>query len=783
VPYFRHAWRTLRHSKWYSLTVAFILGLACAVTATVFAIVLGVFMPLPYKQTSQLSFVGLASARTSDVINTISPDELSAWRAAMPRASFAATGTPRGLGNLGVVNGPTVWSMPVDASFFDVLGLHPAIGGFSPGDFAADAGVLPAVISHGLWRRMFGSDRNIVGRDVSFGAQPVRVVGVLPPHFVYPARFARTYPEILVPLVDYPANHASRSLNVIVRVPADMTPEAARDQLTGIAKAATSGIDSAILSPFGETIGRAERQMFRIALAAVAALLLLAAVNVAGLSASRGLDCLRESALRRALGASSATLVRSVAAETVLLAAAGTALGLAAAGPLLVYTSRLLPENVLLLREPVIDWRVVALMLLTSSLVAGIVTILSLRGTRTVELGALIGRGAGLASPRAGTLGRRLLVASQVALGLMLMLGASLLAGSLRRVWQEDPGLPVDRTVHLEVRPSAPRTEIVAATRNLVDALSKTPGVESAAALDAPFLARAQRGSAFAAPGRERGADLTEMVGVTAGLFRVMNLSALEGRVLSDAEINAAAPLVVVTKQVAASYWPGATAVGQTLSSRSGVVTVVGVVKDIRLMALDREPTGSIFFPHGLGNLASWPTFIVRTSEHGGASLDTFVAAVKRVDPAADIRRARSIEDALAETIRLRRFQAFLFAGTGGAGLVLVGAGVLGLIAMSTTRRTREVGIRMALGATPILIVKQLLREQSVAVALGLIVGAVVSAWAVRALQGYLYGVTVYDGVAWLTATSVIIATAALGTLLPSVKASRVNPVQALRVE
>lgn len=794
MSHFRYAWRTLRHAKWYSLTVILILGLALALTTTVFAIVEGVlFRPLPYPRASELVFAGLASASSGDTQNAISPAELAAWQAEIPRAAFTTTNTPRGLGNLGVVNGPTIWANSVDRAFFDVLGIHPLIGGFARTDFAAEADPIPAVISHGLWRRLLAADPAAIGREVSLGTQRVRVVGILPRHFVYPARFARTYPDVLLPYIDVPANRTIRSINVIARVPSDLPRDFARDRLTALTKARTSevsveavrsrSLDSVSLAPFEDAIGATERRTFRIALAAVGALLLLVAVNVAGLSASRGLDRLRESAVRRALGASFATLVRGLAAEVTLLVAGGSVLGLAAAGPLLAYTTRLLPDNLLLLRDPVLDWRVIGLVVATAGLVAGFVTVLSLRRSRTAELSLLIGQGAGASSSRTATLGRRLLIATQVALGLVLMLGAALLVGSLWRVWQEDSGLPVERTVHLEVRPSAPRTDIVAATRVLIEALGRTPGVEAAAALDAPFLARAQRGSSFTAPGGDRAGDLTEMAGVTAGFFRVVDLPALEGRVLSDAEINETAPLVVVSQRVARSYWPGTSAVGQTLTGRSGVVTVIGVVKDLRLMALDREPTGAIFLPYGWGTTTSWPTVIVRTTPMGGAGMAALLDTVKRVDPRADVRRARSIDEALAETIRLRRFEAFLFASVGGAGVALVGAGVLGLIAMTTARRTREVGIRMALGASPARVVRQILQEQLTAVLLGLAVGGLVSAWAVRGLTTLLYGIAPYDIRLWALAAGVVVTMAAAGALVPALRAARVSPVRALRTE
>jgi predicted permease len=778
MSHLRFAWRSIRRAPWFSLVVVGILGLGMGLGTTAFAVVDGVlFKPLPYAAPYELYMVSGVNVGLND---------MEEWRRAVPDVRFASSGTLTGLGTFRVVNGSNIWSLPVDRQYLAVLGVRPLLGGFSDADFEQRTTVIPGLITYGLWQRRFAGDVALLGTEVDFGSRRIRIAGVLPAAFRF-SFFGRSI-DVLTPLViPAEARAAGRagSLYVIARVPSNVALPTVRQRLSALVRAARAvdptaarSVDAIDIDPFADVIAQGGRPRFWLVFGAVALVLLLVTINVAGLVASRSIDRLRDAAIRRALGASSITLAKGLIAEVSLLAVIGAIAGVALAGPLLTATIRLLPENVALMRDPVVDVRVLALVAITTAVVIGLVTVMSFIRLRTGRLTSVINEGAGARAARS-SLGSRLIIAAQIAMGLVLLVGGSLMVRSLMRVWDEDPGFVVDRTVRLDVRFSSGEG-LVERTRALLDTLNGVPGVYSVAALDAPFLARAAVGNPFSTPEGRRDSR-GDIVGVTPGFFSAMGVTPLQGRVPTDNELGSRVPLAVLSEAAAGSFWPGESAVGRTLSSRQGTVTVVGVVNDARFLALDSEPRGQIYVPYGWIS-PSWPTIIVRTRDAEARMVPSLIDAVRQFDAAAEIRQARTMREALAETIRLRRFQAWLFAAFGLAATVVVGTGLLGLIGMMTARRTREVGIRMALGATPAMVIRQLLGEQLLTIVAGLVVGTLASAWLVGFVKALLYKTTTADVWAWGASVVAVVLVAVIGGLLPSVRAARTNPIEALRV-
>jgi hypothetical protein len=284
-------------------------------------------------------------------------------------------------------------------------------------------------------------------------------------------------------------------------------------------------------------------------------------------------------------------------------------------------------------------------------------------------------------------------------------------------------------------------------------------------------------------PASEPGGFPIESVPVTHGFLEASGLTIRDGRVPTDAEFIAGAPVIVVSETAAREYWPGRRAVGQTLMNKGRAYTVTGVVPDARLMSLDIEPQGAIYWPVAAMPRPRIAYMFVRLASGGAEELAAVTRELSRQCPTCWFRSAMMLGDALAVTIRARQFSAWLFSAFGVAALLIVGIGILGLVAMTTTRRTREIGIRMALGATPRRVVGQFVREPMTAVAIGLLAGGAASAWLVRVVTVHLYKMTAYDARAWTAAIAVLIAVAAAGALLPAWRASRVDPVRALRVE
>ncbi len=256
------------------------------------------------------------------------------------------------------------------------------------------------------------------------------------------------------------------------------------------------------------------------------------------------------------------------------------------------------------------------------------------------------------------------------------------------------------------------------------------------------------------------------------------------GRFPTDAELESGAPVIVVSESVARAYWPNASPLGQTLTYLRVTVpfAVVGVVKDVRWNQWDAE-VAAIYGPYARVSRSASLTVFIRSRKNAGQITAEATRAITAADPLIRTTQAGTLDERFADSVRPRRFQSWLFGSFAMCALVIVGVGILGLMAMATARRTKEMGIRLALGATRDNLVGVLLLEQLRAVVLGVMVGSLVSAWAVRFVKVYLYQITPYDPRVWTAAVVAIVATAAIGTLIPALRASRVDPVQALRAE
>ena len=310
------------------------------------------------------------------------------------------------------------------------------------------------------------------------------------------------------------------------------------------------------------------------------------------------------------------------------------------------------------------------------------------------------------------------------------------------------------------------------------------PGVERATVIDTILLGRVRRGSPLQPVGGPADSAIGELIPISSGYFDIAGLQAIAGRLPSDAEIDDGRRVAVVSERTAREYWPGRSAVGQILSSKRGALTVIGVVRDARFRALDLESQGEIYAPIALGLWTSTAAnFLIRSPLPEERVLPGVIEAVRRYDRASTIRRAQLVSAALAESIRRRRFHAWLFGVLAASGLLIAGAGIFGVVAGATARRTREMGVRLALGSTRDRLIRLLVREQLTPVVAGVLAGGIAAAWAARYVTSMLYGVSAYDGRVWAAAAAIVIGVALAGALLPALRASRVDPVVALRAE
>jgi predicted permease len=786
----RQALRSLRHAPAFSFAVVAVIGITGALSTAAFAIVDGVlFKQLPIPNADSLY------ATSGPGGGGVSLTDLYAWRQAVPDAAIALYGRDFVIGAIGSPRPQPLVALTVEKSFFEVLGERPAAGGFVDNDFDAAGARVRVIISDRLWRGTFNARTNIIGQgfEIAGAADHVgrplgsfEVAGVLPRDFVFPVN--RTTPDLILPLTPPPGQ--ARSLNdlrnyaagrVLVRTThAGPAMEAALVAAYGNTPitSAQSDTGSATLSlmPIARYLTLFQHDNLASAFAACSVLMLLAVLNVAALGVLRGQQQLHELAVRRALGATRLDLFRLALADAAPPVVAGMALALVATPWTIAAAMTRFSNGVALLKTPSVDWRVMAFW---SALAA--VTTLSVAVLRTITV-----RPAAVAASSKGAHGTTskrtrfgtAAVAAQVALALVITVGGALVAGSLWRLWQEPIGYSMTRTSLIELsHQAATSAERRAITMSVMDRLRSTRGVESVASIEgAPFLTGSWRSSPIERlPPASTPRVRFGIWPVDTSYFNMLGIRLISGRLFSADEMTAGAPVVVLSKSVATGLFPGGDAVGNSLKRFSQIVSVIGVVDDVQSLGLGYVAQGQIYQPGSLSNQRV--VLLVKAT----TPLDALVAATttERVG----ITRATSLIDALGRGNQDRIFRTWLFGAFVLSALIIVAVGTSGIVAMSVGRRTRELGIRSALGATRERLVGMFVREQLMAVVVGLAVGAGVAMWATRFIKAYLFKTQPIDPVLWTLAIVVLLAVSSLAALIPSLRASRINPVDALRTE
>jgi predicted permease len=801
----RQVLRALRHRPWYALSIIIVTALGFALLTSVFAVVDGVlFKPLGYPAEERLFAIQFSSTRDKRA-NAVSAEDLVNWAAAAPGAAFTGFLAQPYLDMNAALNATAVGHALVQPNFFDVIGVRPAVGGFTPEDFQPTSSrIEPRIVTADVFRSRFGGDPHVLGRTIV--ADPTngfgyRIVGIMPRAFVFPSDkttvgYLAPYRDRTPPRRDLP--------EVVARVSGGIGPQQVRVRVLALASTATGAsidrndptFDRVDVRPLGRVLGAGSRSLFEAILIATVLIVAVAALNASSLMSARALDRGQELAVRRALGATVIDLGRLLLLEALILIGAGAALGLAAATPLLRLGLHLLPEDLVLFRPAAIDGRVAVFAGLAGALLACVATIWPLRRATTKSAYGLAPGRSG--TERARSAGWRLVVIVQVAAALVLTVAGALVVCSLLTVYAQTQAITTSGVITIEALfhgsglvgvSGRVSTERAVRANAVLDRLRLLPGVESVAATAAELLDGGSSSPWFKVPATAtRGRLNTDMQAVTADYYRVVRPHLVAGRLPTEAELALDAPVIVVSEGVARKYWPDTTALGQTLqdngtNGKDGqTFTVVGVVKDVRWWSWDQE-TAQIYGPYALLARSPMPTFLIRTSASPGRVIQDALGAIGTVDPLLQPVRAAMLDDLFVDSVRPRRFRAWLFGSFAFASLVVAGIGIFGQLAMSIARRTREVGIRLACGATPVRIVRQLVTEQLGPVAIGLASGGLLAAWTVRFVKSYLYQLTAYDAHVWTAAIAVMLITAAIGTLLPALRASRIDPTVALREE
>jgi putative ABC transport system permease protein len=779
----RGALRALWRSSSYTATAVGTVGLTVALSATVFAIVDGVlFKQLPFRDPHQL-FDLYTSGPTAGFTAT----DIRRLGATDARIDIAVTGrrltfTHPDRGDV------TIRAREVDSRFFEVIGVHPRLGGFSSDQFQAapnGVGTLPAVVTDGFWRQWLGADPVPIGRVIDLVNARIMVVGVLPSDFVFPISDVNPT-DMLLPWTSDLAG------DLIVRLPAGVTADevkamfdatlATRGSETPSAPGSAGQVTSVKLRSVTASLGQTSRPVFQAAFGAAVLLVLLGALNMTALGIARSQDRARELFIHAALGARGHDLVQLRLAEVMAIGVAGGVVGLVLTPPILAAALAVFPDQVPLLKTPSIDWRVGAFAFLAALTPLILMTLLP-AVTEARRIATWNSTVSDRDSRRTRSWGRRGLLATEAGVGIALVLAGCLVVGGFLTLRSEDVGFDRRHLGLIEIRTIGStgaddeRMKLAAFNR-----LRQVPEVRAVAGVGTYLLERILERSQFAPPSGSTHVSIVTDVPVWGAFFEIAGLYLIDGRVPTEEELATGRNVAVVNERLARAFWPNSRAVGQTLVGDRRTVTVIGVVEDARLGSERAEEFGQVYVPPSLATIRR-TVFLIQTTGDPDRVARVAAEVLRRDLPGTVVRRAESIDAALLASVRYERFSATLLGVAGVAALVVVSVGVAGLVAMGVARRVREIGIRSALGARRVELVGMILFDQLRPVVAGVVVGLVVAWWAVSAIEAYVYRLNTHDPTLWVVATAILLSAAGGAAAIPAWRASSVSPTEALRTE
>jgi predicted permease len=817
----RHALRLLRREPAFTFAALATLALGIGLNTAIFSVAYGVlWRPLPYPDPDRLVMLSSVQQTGAGVktFRSWAPVTYDALRPLVttldPLAAYSSVDaqlTGRG-------EPLQVHALDVSPNFFGTLGVSPARGrAFLTGAGASDDD-RTAIVSDRLWRTSFNADPAIVGQSVTIDGVPRTVVGVLPPDFSFrPVIPGGALPEADLFLPNrWPGDTGKDALLFLLgRMKPGVTRQRAEAELTAlvndpsIAPAGAMAPEGA-LEPGVHTLARAVglqeygtesvRKLLLILLGAVSFVLLIACVNVANLQMARLTGRRGELSVRMALGAGRGRIVRQLLTEAVVLSLLGAALGVVLARVAVHVTLPLVPQLALpRLGGIVIDGRVMAFCLglsLVSTLVVGLAP--ALRGGAAFGEGLALHAGeARMTGDRRGERLRTLLVAGQVAMTLVLLVGAGLLIHSFIRLTSVSPGFESGGrdgvvqtvTVTLPERLYDRPDRIHAFARGVLDRIQYLPGVKSASLVNSPPFGRMFIRDVFEIEGRPNPTLDAGRPKVAPGYFKTMGIRLLDGREFTTGDTADAPKVAIVSERIVREYFPGgpAEALGRRVrfSDRGGWLTIVGVVADVRQMGLDQEVQPMLYVPFEQERepfILRFVSFVARTGTPAGVA-EGIRAEIRRAAPDLPIQGAATMGEAVSASVAPPRFRTLLLVLLAAAATLIATCGIYGLMAYAVAQRRREIGVRMALGAGRRDVLRLVLARALRIIAAGLVVGLAGAAGMTRVLQAFLFGVTPADPIAFIAVTLLLMAVGLLAAWLPARRATRIDPSAALRAE
>jgi putative ABC transport system permease protein len=789
--------RILSRTPGFAAVLILTLALGIGANSMMFTVVNAVLLrPLPFPQADQLLLLrnfnhekgfDSFSIAPGTFLDLRSQNNSFSGMAALGNANFNYTGGafPERISGMRVTEG-----------FFDVVGVKPVAGRvFQSSEFQAGQDHV-VLLSYGLWQKMFAGDRSAIGRSIKLSDEPYTVIGVMPAGF----RFISREQEIWAPWAfppDWSQVRGAHFLSVLARRKPEVTLDQARAEMAAMGQRLATqypdvnrgwGIRTDTL--YENVVGDV-RPALLLLLAAVGTLLLIACGNVANMLLARTVERRREIAVRASLGAGKLRLIRQMLAESVLLSLAGGALGLLLAGggtrALLALAPEVLPRAYAIHLDPWVLGFTFAVAILTGLVfgLAPVFTVLRQDLQETLREG---GRGF------AGRQGlRSVLVATEVALALVLLVGAGLLLGSFARLETVAPGFHAEHALAFDVRMPRARypdaTHQAAFYESMTERLRALPGVESAAAVTTLPLSGDDESYTFEVENKpnEPGKEPSAMYYVvTPGYFQAMGIPVLSGRDFSRTDALETPRVCIINDVLAKQFFPGQDPVGRRLFLGAGqghiYREIVGVVGSVKHYWLGEKPAPQAYEP-----LSQYPnsgaTFVVRGALDPAGLTSAVRGAVQSVDAELPIAHVTTLDQLLAESVSLPRFRTVLLGLFAAFAVALAVVGLYGVMSYTVTQRTREIGIRMVLGAQRASVYRLVVGRGMLIVVAGIVAGLASALGLTQLLSRFLFGVTANDAFTYIAVSALLAAVAACACFIPARRASRVDPLESLRYE
>jgi len=780
------------------------LALGIGVNTAIFSAVDSVLLrPLPFKDPERLVSIWEQTLRMGIVRNEVAPANFSDLRT--QNQSFEAIGAygPQDINLTGDGEPERISAQLVSANVFSILGVQPALGRTfltnedQPGQHRV------VVLSDALWQRRFNQDPAIVNRSITLNGEAFTVVGVMPRGFFFPEREA----ELWVPWAMEPEQASGRGdhyLRLIARLRPGATVERANHDLESIAgrleteyPRTNEGLNFTSNALHKDYVGDL-RLPILILFGAVGLVLLIACANVANLLLAQATTRRKEIAIRIALGAQRWTIVRQLLIESLLLACAGGLLGTLGAFWGVVALAKFLPESLSKLQDVTVDARVFVFTLGVSALTAIVFGgVPALLASRTRPGATLSDVARDVSGGTSGRLVRRVLVVSEVALAVVLLVGAGLLIRSFQRLRQVDIGFATENRLTMKMVLPMPKYAKPDSRRAFYDQMLQRvealPGVEAAGMITVLPLSFSGMNFSFSVEGRSSPSDVQLPFAlyrvVSPGYFRAMGITLQRGRFFDGHDAPDSQPVLLINQRLAEQYWPNEDPIGKRLKigpvdSPNQWLTVVGIVNNVRQTGL-YEQKHEIYVPYAQERRAFMaPRDLVVSTKGDAASVVGAVRqAVWTVDKDQPVSNVRTMEQVVTAAISKERFQSLLLGLFAALALLLACVGLYGVISYAVVQRTHEIGVRMALGAKPVDVLRLVIRQGLGLTIIGLVVGVAAGSVVTRVLSDMLYGVGTRDPLTFVGAPLLLLIVALLACYIPARRATRIDPLVALRYE